>query len=526
MRKIGNNSLDRKTKNKLRFPHLRRLARRRIVIILMLLAQLFILILLLLDGSRKSQIAERILIVFSVACAYFIMGTDDKSDYKLSWVIIILTSKLFGGIFYLLFRLQSLEKPLRGRDRIKSKKATEYLAAGAGSGTNAGASIPPGYEAQINYLTRSVGYPMYKDSEVKWFPTGERFIESIHADIEKAEKSIFIETFIISVSDLWDEINEILKQKAAEGVDIRLIYDDIGSFLRLPTNDLEELQKAGVKVAAYHPFNPVWSMLQNNRDHRKIAVIDGKTAYTGGVNIGDEYINREVRFGHWKDGGIKITGPAVDSFTVMFLRMFETIEGTDEDYSLFFGEHEKKDAENLLIPYDDSPLDNEQVSENVYLQIINNAQKYLYIETPYLILDDIMLTALQLAAKSGVDVRILTPHIPDKKFTFRVTRSYYRPLIDAGVRIFEYTPGFNHAKIIVSDDLTANVGTANFDYRSFYLMYECGVWMQGEIASEISRDFLETLKISEEITADNPIVSNTGLNLLLRPLCRILAPLL
>ncbi|MGI6742714.1 MAG: phospholipase D-like domain-containing protein [Eubacteriales bacterium] len=526
MKKIGNNSLDREAKNRLRFPHLRRLARRRIVIILMLLAQLFILILLLHDGTRKSRIAERILIVFSVACAYFVMGTDDKSDYKLSWVMIILTAKLFGGIFYLLFRLQSLEKPLRERDRQKSIKAAGYLSSAADTGESSAAADRPGYQAQINYLTRSVGYPMYKDSEVTWFPTGESLIESIFAEMEKAEKSLFVETFILSVSDLWDEIFELMKRKAAEGVDIRLIYDDIGSFLRLPTNDLEELQKIGVKVAAYHPFNPVWSMLQNNRDHRKMVIVDGKTAYTGGVNIGDEYINRLVRFGHWKDGGIKITGPAVDSFTVMFLRMFETIEGTDEDYSLFFGEHEKIDSKNLIIPYDDSPLDREQVSENVYLQIINGAQKYLYIETPYLILDDIMLTALQLSAKSGVDVRILTPHIPDKKFTFRVTRSYYRPLIDAGVRIFEYTPGFNHAKIIVSDDLTANVGTANFDYRSFYLMYECGVWMQGEIASEISRDFLETLKISEEITADNPIVSNTGLNLLLRPLCRILAPLL
>ncbi|NLZ37341.1 MAG: cardiolipin synthase [Clostridiales bacterium] len=524
MKRNGDNSIDRETKNRLRFPHLRRLARRRIVIIIMLLIQLAILLLLLFDGTRKSQIAERVLIVFSVICAYFVMGTDGNSDYKLSWVMLILSVKLFGGAFYLLFRLQSREKPLRERVNIKNQKAAGYLA--DLSAASEEKSNLPGATAQINYLTRSVGYPLYTDSDVAWFVTGESLIESIYSDMEKAEKYIFVETFILSVSDLWDEIFELMKRKVAAGVDIRLIYDDIGSFLRLPTNDLEELQKLGVKVAAYHPFNPVWSMLQNNRDHRKMVIIDGKTAYTGGVNIGDEYMNRIVRFGYWKDGGIKVTGRAVDSFTVMFLRMFETITGSDEDYSLFYGTHEKKEGKNLLIPYDDSPLDNEQVSENVYLQIINGAQKYLYIETPYLILDDIMLTALQLSAKSGVDVRILTPHIPDKKFTFRVTRSYYRPLMEAGVKIYEYTPGFNHAKVIVSDDLTANVGTANFDYRSFYLMYECGVWMQGEIAAGIRRDFEKTLKECEEITFDSPIVKENVRNLLLRPLYRLLAPLL
>ena len=513
-------------KNK--FPRVKKLLRRRIVVIFLLAAQLLAFLLVLADSSTRSKVTELSLIVFSVAVALFIIGREDNSDYKLTWVTLILVGQLFGGMFYFLFRAQSRQKKLRALIDDKDKKAAVYLKAEDDpDAREAFGQTSPQYVSCAEYL-RSAGYPIYRGQSARYFSDGESMFAAMLDDMERAEKSIYIETFIIGPGEVWDRMLDIMRRKARDGLDVRLIYDDIGSFLRLPEDDIRGLESAGIKVACYHPFTPFWSMLQNNRDHRKITVIDGGIAYTGGVNIADEYINRVERFGRWKDAGIRVTGRAVRSFVLMYLRMWETLTDADEDWAEAYGaEGPEESGEGYILPYDDSPLDRDQVSENVYLKIISGAQKYLYIETPYLILDEILIRALTLSARSGVDVRIMTPHIPDKKFTFMTTRSYYSQLVKAGVKIYEYTPGFNHSKVIVADDGIANVGTANFDFRSLYLHYECGaVMFGGEVPKAIREDYIATLGECEFIGADHPLCADTLKNRLKRPICRLLAPLL
>lgn len=327
---------------------------------------------------------------------------------------------------------------------------------------------------------------------------------------------------------MWNGILEILKQKAAEGVKVRIIYDDMGCFLLLPQNYPAQLKKYGIDCVLFNPFMPMLTAMQNNRDHRKIAVIDGKTAFTGGINLADEYINAIDKHGHWRDSAIMIKGKAAWSFTLMFLQMWELCKKTDEDYSVYYPWNDEPCSvpnDGFVQPYSDSPMDTENVGEHVYLQMINNAKDYVYINTPYLIVDDSMISALSLAAKSGVDVRIVTPHKWDKWIVHKATRSYYYELIKAGVKIYEYTDGFNHSKTFVSDDTTATVGTINMDFRSLYLHFECGVWLCGSKAvKDIKEDFLSTLEVCQQITEDdcskNPFVR------LLQQILRLFAPLM
>lgn len=332
------------------------------------------------------------------------------------------------------------------------------------------------------------------------------------SELKKAEKYIFLEYFILSEGYMWDALFEVLREKAAAGVDVRLIYDDVGCFLRLPKNFAKELSKHKIKAVAFNAIHPMLTTKQNNRDHRKITVIDGKVAFTGGINIADEYINHIERFGHWKDAGIKIEGAAVWSFVLFFLQMwFYCTKEREDDLSRFYpdnllqsrSELSECNTDGLVQPYADSPADKENVGEHVYLEVIGSSKKYLYITTPYLIIDDTMLSALKLAAKSGVDVVIITPHIWDKRLVHFTTQSYYRELIEAGVKIFEYTPGFIHSKIFVSDDSVATVGTTNMDFRSLYLHFECGavIYDKNTIA-DIKDDFLETLKESQQISIE------------------------
>ena len=323
---------------------------------------------------------------------------------------------------------------------------------------------------------------------------------------------------------MWESVLEILKEKVKKGVEVRLIYDDIGCFMLLPKNYHKALEKIGIKCVLFNPFVPVLSTIQNNRDHRKIAIIDGRVAFTGGVNIGDEYINLKERFGHWKDTAIMIEGEAVWSFTVMFLQTWNVFRPEDDDFTVYKANYKSGD-DGYIQPYCDRPLDSDAVSEHVYMSIINRACDYLYITTPYLILEDAMSSALCEAAKSGVDVKIITPYIPDKAYVHMVTRSYYASLLNAGVKIYEYKKGFIHSKTFVSDDKTATVGTANADYRSLYLHFECGVLMHGTKAVEdVKNDFINTLDKCVEITE-----GDCKRNLFIRILQRVLklfAPLM
>ena len=346
--------------------------------------------------------------------------------------------------------------------------------------------------------------------------------------MEKAEKYIFLEYFIINGGEMWRAIQEVLERKAKQGVDVRLIYDDLGCFLRVPEDFPKRMGAKGIKCVVFNPFRPALSSLQNNRDHRKILVVDGKVAITGGINLADEYINAVDRFGHWKDASLLVRGAAAWSFTLMFLRMWSLTRREQVDYESFYPWGEggcTLPSEGLVQPYSDSPLDQENVGEHVYLQIINNAKSYLYINSPYLIIDDSMTSALCLAAKSGVDVRIVTPHRWDKWLVHMTTRSYYRELVQAGVKVYEYSKGFLHSKTFVSDDKVATVGTTNLDFRSLYLHFECGVWMYGTPSvMEIKRDYLETLESCQRITLED--CQNNPLVRLFQEVLRVFAPLM
>ncbi len=322
-------------------------------------------------------------------------------------------------------------------------------------------------------------------------------MDALLPELEKAEKYIFLESFIVEEGVMWGSILDVLKRKAAQGVKIRLLYDDIGCFLLLPANYPKQMEALGIECGVFNPFRPVLTVAQNNRDHRKIISIDGKVAFTGGINLADEYINAIEKHGYWKDAAIMLKGKAAWSFTLMFLQMWELCKRTREDYLLFYPGSDEACAvpsAGFVQPYADSPMDTENVGEHVYLQILNQAQDYVYINTPYLIVDDSMVSALMLTAKRGVDVRIVTPHKWDKWLVHMTTRSYYRDLIQAGVKIYEFQEGFMHAKTFVCDDRIASVGTINLDFRSLYLHFECGALMfHSDAVMQVKADFLKTL---------------------------------
>ena len=326
---------------------------------------------------------------------------------------------------------------------------------------------------------------------------------------------------------MWSTILEILKQKVEEGIEVRIIYDDFGSIMTLPNHYDKTLEKIGIKCAVFNPFVPNLKSKFNNRDHRKIAVIDGHIAFTGGINLADEYIGEKIRFGHWKDNGIMLEGEAVWNFTVMFLSMWDFIKEENEDYEKYHSPYEyETSSDGYVIPYSDSPWNSEAVGETIYLNLIGKANKYIYITTPYLVLDNEIITALTTAAKRGVDVRIITPGIPDKKLVNEVTKAYYDVLLDGGVKIYEYTKGFIHAKTFIIDDEYATIGTVNLDYRSLYLHFECGVWLYDcSSIFTIKKDFAQTLKESKEITLKNMGKLN-WFNNLKRQILKVFAPLM
>ena len=338
-----------------------------------------------------------------------------------------------------------------------------------------------------------------------YFALGEEKLDRLKWELESARRYIFLEYFIIEEGEIWNGILDILKRKAAQGIDVRVLYDDFGCASKLPYRYFEKLETFGIHARAFNSFVPIMTSRLNNRDHRKICVIDGHTAFTGGVNLADEYANKVVRFGHWKDTAVMLKGDAAWSMTVMFLTMWQYTAGGDEDFDRFrpdeFELLEKEEDDGFVQPFSDSPHDTENVCENIYMNIIERAKDYVYITTPYLILDDATETSLKNAAKAGVDVRIITPHIPDKRLVFEATRANYMPLLKAGVKIYEYTPGFIHAKMFVSDDKIATVGTANLDYRSLFLHFECGALMYRSAAvSAVKTDFLETFEKSRRCT--------------------------
>lgn len=468
-------------------------------------------------------------IAVSIIITFFILNRDTNPSTKLPWIILVLLMPLIGGIFYLLFGSVRVSHFIKKRhNKLIASTAHYYPECDELLYRMMKMNSDVSKEAQ--YIRNAASMSVYQKTATAYYPTGEDFFEALIREMKKAKKFIFMEYFIVQEGKMWDTILDIMVDKAASGVEVRMMYDDLGSINTLPPGYHKKLEELGIKCTVFNPYRATPSVSLQNRDHRKITVIDGHTAFTGGCNLADEYINEFEKHGHWKDAAVMIKGPAVWNLTMLFLQSWNFFNPTDSDYQKYKRPDDKMppipNAKGYVQPYGDSPFNNELISEYVYLNFINTANRYLYITTPYLIVDNEMVTSLILAAKSGVDVRIITPHVPDKWYVHVITQAYYSTLIKYGVRIFEYTPGFIHSKTVVSDDIQCIVGTINFDFRSLYHHFECGVFMyETDAVAQVKKDFLDTQTICTEITADDCRRVSLGKRIL-RGFLRFFAPLM
>lgn len=414
-----------------------------------------------------------------VLAVLHVANRDMVPETKVPWILCIVALNVFGVAIYVVFSSNRPTKRQRKRflavhDKAAPYSVRKYTEAEAEECLGAWAD-----ESEALYLENRAAI-LYGNTKTEYFSLGEDFAKRLFEDLKRAEKYIFLEFFIIAKGKLWSGILDILTRKVQQGVEVRVIYDDVGSMGRVHVRYHKTLQKLGIKCVKFNPFKPVITNVHNNRDHRKIVVIDGKIGYTGGINLADEYVNIKPPYGHWKDSAIRLEGEGVKSFILMFLSVYSLQAKTKEDFGKYvpeeYGEFEN---EGFVQPYGDGPrpLYGRHLGEDVYINILNGAKKYVYITTPYLIIDYRMREALTLAARRGVDVRLITPHIPDKKIPFALTRSNYMALIKGGVKIYEYTPGFIHAKSFVCDDEVGVVGTINLDYRSLLFHFEDAVFM-------------------------------------------------
>ncbi|MGI5825280.1 MAG: cardiolipin synthase [Bacillota bacterium] len=465
----------------------------------------------------------------SLFIALFILNRDTNPSTKLPWIIVVLVFPIIGAIFYLMFGSVRVSHFIKKRhNKLINDTAHYYPECDELIYKMLTMNSHIGKEAQ--YIKNAASMSVYQKTSTEYYPTGEDFFEALIRELKKAKKFIFLEYFIVQEGKMWDTILEILVEKAASGVEVRMMYDDLGSISTLPGDYKKKLENLGIKCTVFNPYRATVTVSLQNRDHRKITVIDGHTAFTGGCNLADEYINVFEKHGHWKDCAIMIKGPAVWNLTMLFLQSWNFFNHTDSNYYDYKRPDDKMppipNAKGFVQPYGDSPFNNELISEYVYMNFINTANRYLYIMTPYLVVDNEMVTALILAAKSGVDVRIMTPHVPDKWYVHLITQAYYHTLIKYGVRIFEYKPGFIHSKTVVSDDIQCIVGTINFDFRSLYHHFECGIFMyETDAVAQVKKDFLDTQTHCIEITAEDcrrvPLRTR-----ILRGLLRFFAPLM
>lgn len=491
---------------------------------LFILIQIAVITLVVVFLQEQSTKIYMILMALSFLVVLWILNGNSNPSYKIAWMLPILILPIFGGLFYLMFGGNKLSD----RERRKMRNVGERMSSVLKSDENIISELKnediTAYH-QSYYITNYAFCPVYKNTDVKFLSLGEIKFEYLKRELKNAKKFIFLEYFIIGEGKMWGEILSILKDKVKEGVDVRVLYDDLGCSMTLPHQYEKRLRKMGIKCCVFNEFIPVLSLRWNNRNHRKIAVIDGNVAFTGGINLADEYINAYEKHGHWKDCAIMLKGDAVWGFTVMFLSMWDYVANTKTDVEMY-RPTEKVVANGFVQPFTDCPLDNEPVGETIYLNLIAQAKNYVYINTPYLILDNEMVTILCNSAKSGVDVRIVTPHIADKVYVHAVTRANYQILVESGVKIYEYTPGFIHAKTFVVDDKYAVVGTVNLDYRSLYLHFECGAWLYNvSCIKDIYNDYIETLKKCELMTLEK-VKAVSFIKKLTRSVLRVFAPLM
>lgn len=451
---------------------------------------------------RLNTYSAWISLVSSLLAAILVLRiyvSDSNAAFKMPWMILLLIFPPLGVLLWLMFgRAGAAERMRRRFTKMQHAYAAHRLR--SDDALREAERLDAAAANQMRYIRDHAGYPAFSETDVQYFgDTMEAFLAQLKA-MEKAEHFIFLEYHAIEEGKAFAMLRDVLVRKAAEGVEVRIFYDDVGSIGFINFDFIDRMKSLGIACRAFNPMMPFLNIFMNNRDHRKITVIDGKIGFTGGYNLADEYFNLTHPYGEWKDTGVMLTGAAVRSLTVMFLEMWNCHKHTDTDISCYLPEFSAEGA-GVVQPYADTPLDDEYVGENVYLNLISYAKHRLYVTTPYLIISDEMMRALTLAAKRGVDVRVITPGIPDKKVIYQVTRSYYAQLVKNGVRIYEYTPGFLHAKQMLCDTAAAVVGTINMDYRSLYHHFENGVLLwQCPAISDIAADFENMFKVSADVT--------------------------
>lgn len=459
--------------------------------------------------SRMGSYSKWVLYSFNVLAALLIVviiNSDENPAFKLTWMLPVCLLPMFGAMLYLLVQINPARMGMKKGLWRRIEETNPYLQPNEDVIQRMWEEKVP--ITDISYYIQNLNhFPTYDKTSITYFSDGEQKLRDMIPEMRKAKKFIFLEYFIINPGRVWDEILAVLEEKAAEGVEVRLMYDGFNSILKLPHKYPEKLQQKGIKVKVFAPVMPFLSSHQNYRDHRKILVIDGKIAYNGGINLADEYMNYIDRFGYWKDTAVKLHGDATKSFTAMFLQMWNMTEKEEENYEKYLCVDCEPDLSGecgYVIPYNDDPCNGEDIAEGVYLDILNKAQSYVYIMTPYLIPENEIITALRFAAQRGVDVRVIMPHTPDKKTTFDISRTYYLQLLDAGVKIYKFTPGFVHAKMFIADDAKAVVGTINLDFRSLYEHYECATFIyDNPVIMNIKEDFMKTFDQCERFTEED-----------------------
>lgn len=483
------------------------------------------------------HLGDIIHVIFSALAVIFVtslISRRDESSYKLLWVTVIVAMPILGSILYLFLGNKRTGKHLDRKIEVASE-ALERKKFCKEENVLEEVDISK-YEAKrllqsLSHICDDTHFPMLHNESAKYYPMGELVFEDMCKDLRKAEKYVYIEYFILQEGKFWNTLTDILAEKAQNGVDVRVIYDDLGSIGTYSVKDVAGLRKKGIKCIPFNPFLLIRTQL-NNRTHRKIMVIDGEIAYSGGINIADEYINEIHPYGVWKDIGFRLTGKAVYSYELMFLEFWNSSKHTDEviinEPPSLNNRHminEIPENDGYILPYYDSPERNDHTSNVLYTEILTMATDYVWFYTPYLMLGDSLFDAFIRAARRGVDVRLITPGVSDSKLVHRISRSYYKDLLEAGVKIYEYTPGFVHAKAMICDDIVAGIGTVNLDYRSLFLHYECSsLFYKSNIIFDLKNDYLKTQSECTQILKEN--WTFTAFHKFIDNLLRLIAPLL
>lgn len=493
--------------------------KRGLIVLIGFLAQILLTLFIYLYLGEHITIISMIYGLLGFLLVLGLIKNSENYSYTLPWIIILLMFPIIGTLLYIILGRNKKKSKILKKIIKSENENKKYLVQDK--------KIREEYKnnSKLRYISDFAGFPVTKNNEISYYNVGDMAFPVILEELKKAKKYIFLEYFIIAKGKMWNSILDILKEKAKEGIDVRIIYDDFGCISTLKSSYPKELEKYGIKCIAFNNLNPIAGIIMNNRDHRKILIIDGKVAFSGGINIADEYINVIHKFGKWKDNCFRLIGDGVWNYTVMFLTTWNAFRNDDKDFYKYKYDFKNNINNGYVAPYAESPLDEEITGEHIYLNIINQANNYVYIFTPYLIIDTDVINSLTLAAKRGVDVRIVIPGIPDKKIVYTLSESYVEPLVKGGVKVYKYTPGFIHSKVFLSDDKIATVGTINMDYRSLYLHFECGCYFEdSDVIEDIKKDFTDTINVSQEITGNK---ANPGfIKGIWQALLRIFAPLM